>query len=123
MANTIVKITGEWSEHRNRQGTLTGNDTGILREVDFGNGQKGMFTKHEFSIVKNESSEDESHTEEKGKDVLTFLDEQVKKTFKSSNFRIEKKNNKTFAIVKSIFGENEIWKALTKKELKNLLSE
>jgi hypothetical protein len=125
MENNRVQIITEFSELQGRQGTLTGNSVGILREVDFGFGTKGMFTKTEFMFVEDNKHEDkETGSEEEAETEreigFEFYDTQVKRKFFSSKFKITNTNGKTFAVSKSEYGDYNVHRRLTAKEIKEL---
>jgi len=51
---------------------------------------------------------------------LEFYDVKARKKFKTSDFRIEEKNGRFFAVAKSQSGPHECWRVLSKTQAEQL---
>jgi len=51
---------------------------------------------------------------------MEFFDVKTKKKFKTTDFRIEEKKGRFFAVTKSPTGDYECWKVVSKDTAKNL---
>ena len=50
------------------------------------------------------------------KEALTFYDVKSKEKFESSEYRVENKNGRYFAVAKSPSGTHECWRVLSAKQ-------